>query len=391
MAVRIQFRRGTETQWNGANPVLLIGEVGFNTTTKQIKVGDGTNTWSNLPYFASGTITEINTGAGLTGGGNSGSVTLSLATEVLTEQNLTAKGDLITASAPETPTVLAVGDTNGDVLQVSSSAPTGLAYGKVQTSAIASGAVTDEKILDGAVTAGKILTGAVTSTKLQTNAVTEDKIAPGAVNTNQIANLAVTGDKFADNTITSAKIANNTIVNEDINTSANISFSKLETGTLPATIKTTTSNYIDNSITVAKLSNTVGPTGVGVWQDWTPSVSGVTSAQWAPLYCKYMKLNNTCIVYAIIKLQSLPVASGRKIKVSLPLEPAFMAALPSTAAVAVGNVVHWGQNQTTKDDTSYYGVYRNGFVEHWRHGGEDSLAVTGTDGIISVYATYPVA
>lgn len=410
MAVRIQFRRGTTTQWNDTNPILASGEVGFNTTLNQFKIGNGDTRWIDLPYSATGTITGVVAGTGLTGGGTSGSVTLSLASNVLTTDYVSAKGDLITATADNSPTILSVGATDGDVLQVSSAQSTGLTYGKVQTAAIADNAVTEIKILDtsistnkladNAVTAGKLATNAVTATKIASNAVTELKIADGsvsttkiannAVGTNQIADLAVTGSKFADNTITSAKIANNTILNEDINEFANISFSKLQTGTLPSTITVGTSNYADGSVSISKLNNTVGPQGVGVWQDWTPTVVGITGSQWLPRYCKYMQINNFCVVYAIIELQALTMASSRRIKISLPIAPAFVSALPSGAAVAVGDFVHWGQNQATKEDTSYYAVYKNGYVEHWRHGGEDGLNVTGTGGILSVYATYPV-
>ena len=45
-----QFRRGTSTQWTSANPVLLSGEIGLETDTKQFKLGDGTTPWSSLAY-----------------------------------------------------------------------------------------------------------------------------------------------------------------------------------------------------------------------------------------------------------------------------------------------------------------------------------------------------
>jgi hypothetical protein len=51
MATRMQQRRGTAAQWTSANPVLAAGEIGFETDTGKFKIGDGTNTWSNLDYF----------------------------------------------------------------------------------------------------------------------------------------------------------------------------------------------------------------------------------------------------------------------------------------------------------------------------------------------------
>lgn len=47
---QIQFRRDTAHNWAVANPVLLAGELGFETDTRKGKVGDGATTWNNLPY-----------------------------------------------------------------------------------------------------------------------------------------------------------------------------------------------------------------------------------------------------------------------------------------------------------------------------------------------------
>jgi Major tropism determinant N-terminal domain len=47
---RIQFRRGTASEWTSINPILYAGEMGYETDTKKIKVGDGTTFWSSLAY-----------------------------------------------------------------------------------------------------------------------------------------------------------------------------------------------------------------------------------------------------------------------------------------------------------------------------------------------------
>ena len=59
MAVRIQMRRGTSSEWNDADPILNEGEIGYNTTLGQIKIGDGSTVWSELTYVA--TEAELNT------------------------------------------------------------------------------------------------------------------------------------------------------------------------------------------------------------------------------------------------------------------------------------------------------------------------------------------
>lgn len=50
MAVQIQLRRGTASQWTSANPTLAIGEMGIETDTDQFKIGDGTTAWNSLAY-----------------------------------------------------------------------------------------------------------------------------------------------------------------------------------------------------------------------------------------------------------------------------------------------------------------------------------------------------
>jgi hypothetical protein len=61
MATRMQQRRGTAAQWTSANPVLVAGEIGFETDTNKFKIGDDSTTWSNLPYFT--TLDDIVDGA----------------------------------------------------------------------------------------------------------------------------------------------------------------------------------------------------------------------------------------------------------------------------------------------------------------------------------------
>lgn len=49
--IQLQLRRGTQTQWNSATGPLLQGELGFETDTKKLKVGDGTTLWTGLSYI----------------------------------------------------------------------------------------------------------------------------------------------------------------------------------------------------------------------------------------------------------------------------------------------------------------------------------------------------
>jgi hypothetical protein len=57
----IQLRRDTAANWESADSVLAAGEIGFDSTNNQIKIGDGTTAWTVLPYAsgASGASVEI--------------------------------------------------------------------------------------------------------------------------------------------------------------------------------------------------------------------------------------------------------------------------------------------------------------------------------------------
>lgn len=48
---KIQFRRGTASQWTTANPILSAGECGYETDTGLAKIGDGSTTWTALEYI----------------------------------------------------------------------------------------------------------------------------------------------------------------------------------------------------------------------------------------------------------------------------------------------------------------------------------------------------
>lgn len=139
MAVKIQLRRGTTSQWT-SNIVLSAGEVGVNTETKQIKVGDGSTTWGSLPYFASGTITSVTAGTGITvyatAGSSASSGAISIAideTAIFAKNIINAKGDLIVGTADNTAVVLPVGTTANHTLLVDSTTATGVKWGAIPT------------------------------------------------------------------------------------------------------------------------------------------------------------------------------------------------------------------------------------------------------------------
>lgn len=41
MSHKIQFRRDTSVRWSSINPILMEGEIGLETDTHKMKIGDG--------------------------------------------------------------------------------------------------------------------------------------------------------------------------------------------------------------------------------------------------------------------------------------------------------------------------------------------------------------
>ncbi len=46
----IQIRRDTAANWSANNPILAEGEIGYETDTYKIKIGDGVTAWNDLAY-----------------------------------------------------------------------------------------------------------------------------------------------------------------------------------------------------------------------------------------------------------------------------------------------------------------------------------------------------
>ncbi len=51
VAKRLQLRHDTAANWIARNPVLLAGEIGIETDTNRMKIGNGSFNWASLPYF----------------------------------------------------------------------------------------------------------------------------------------------------------------------------------------------------------------------------------------------------------------------------------------------------------------------------------------------------
>jgi hypothetical protein len=59
----IEFRKGTIADWLAVDPILYESEPGYETNTGRMKIGDGINHWSVLPYRDQ-TIAMVDNGDG---------------------------------------------------------------------------------------------------------------------------------------------------------------------------------------------------------------------------------------------------------------------------------------------------------------------------------------
>jgi hypothetical protein len=142
VVTQIQLRRGTAASWTSANPTLASGEFGFETDTGKAKIGTGSTAWNSLAYSITGTdgdITGVTAGTGLSGGGTSGTVTVSINTAV-TADLTTAQ--TFTNKTLTTPIISSISNTGTLTLPTS----TDTLVGRATTDTLTNKTLTDAKI-----------------------------------------------------------------------------------------------------------------------------------------------------------------------------------------------------------------------------------------------------
>lgn len=253
MANRIQVRRGTTTQWNDSDPVLSEGEIGYNSTLGQIKIGDGETIWSELTYFA--TDAELNTSL-------EGYIEITEKGAVDGVAELDANKNVLTASS-----VIFEGATTNDY----------------QTTITVVEPVQDATITIPNVTGNMITSG-------DTGTVTSTMIADGAIlNADINASAAIAVSKLAASTISGVTLGSNlnalTIGTGLSGTSYNGSSavtvaidSTVATLTGSQTLTNKTINGANNTLTV-RIANDVSGLGTNVATFLaTPSSANLISA-----------------------------------------------------------------------------------------------------------------
>jgi hypothetical protein len=259
MAVRIQVRRGTTSEWNSANPTLFEGEFGYNTTLDKFKIGDGSTVWSSLEYVP--TSADLATSLGdyiaLTEkGGADGVAELDASQNVLTKTGVIFEG----ATADSYETTLAVTDPTTD---------------RTITLPNASGTVV---LADGSgnVTVSGNLTvqGTTTTVDSTTINVVNSFTFEGSTADAYETILTVT-DPTADRTITLPDASGTIALTSDI---AELSQDAIDAALIAGTGITKTYNDGSNSLTLSVDTTTIQARVSGVSDTEIGYLDGVTSA-----------------------------------------------------------------------------------------------------------------
>ncbi len=178
--IRVQMaqRKDTAANWTAANPILLSGEIGYETDTKKFKIGDGTTNWNSLAYL------PIPDG--------SGNLTITGNLEIGTTGSLTFEGS--TANGFET--TLAVTDPTADrTITLPNVSGTIITTGDT-------GSVTSTMLADGTIVNADISGSAEIAVSKLANGTANQVIVTDGTNVSWSDNLTLAGDLTVNGTTT---------------------------------------------------------------------------------------------------------------------------------------------------------------------------------------------
>jgi hypothetical protein len=260
MATRMQQRRGTATQWTNANPVLNAGEIGYESDTNKFKIGDGTNNWADLAYFADVDtlgialdgdfveLSDIGAASGVAGLDASLNLLVPGASIIIEGTTANAFETTLTVTDPTVDRTITFPDADGTVVLTTTldemaqdAVNTALTAGTGITKSYNDGANTITVSVDTSTIQARVadvsdteigyLNGVTSGIQAQIDSKLESSTASSTYA--PIASPTFTGTvTLPSGTVTSGMIADGAIVNADINASAAIALSKLATDPL---------------------------------------------------------------------------------------------------------------------------------------------------------------
>lgn len=132
MANKIQVRRDTAANWTSTNPTLSQGEIGFETDTYKIKIGNGSSAWADLGYF---TAAGLSAAQGITFVGDDSTGTRISDGETV---KIVGAGSVTTAMSGDVLTITGSGG-GANVLTVVGDDSTGTSFNSGETLKVAGG------------------------------------------------------------------------------------------------------------------------------------------------------------------------------------------------------------------------------------------------------------